>query len=339
MKMEEINLFEEINNIIKDYNDNISIDKICKLYNKKENDIKIILKEHENLLTRSVRTKWWPNVYQLHIILNDYKNNVPLKITATKFGIEQTTLSRMLKSIISKKREGQLKNVDIKHNYFSSIDTEEKAYWLGILITDGNIYKNKISLGMKLSDIDHIKKFKAEIGNKSKLYLRKNQPFVSTEFHSAKMVRDLLKLGITERKSLTIAPPVLKEDLQRHFWRGVIDGDGSLIKFSRICKKFNKSGTKEYQRYEVAISLVGSFGTCSGFLSWANKVLGITKCQKLHKVKNIYQITYNAIMYVEKLCKILYENSTISLDRKLIKSKEIIEFINTCNIKPTKTII
>src|SRR5438270_57920 len=39
---------------------------------------------------------------------------------------------------------------------------------------------------------------------------------------------DLVKLGITERKSLTLTPPIIPKRLIRHFVRGYFDGDGSV---------------------------------------------------------------------------------------------------------------
>ena len=45
---------------------------------------------------------------------------------------------------------------------FESIDTEEKAYWLGFLYADGSISStnNTIELSLKSSDINHLIKFK-----------------------------------------------------------------------------------------------------------------------------------------------------------------------------------
>ena len=44
---------------------------------------------------------------------------------------------------------------------FETIDTEEKAYWLGFMYADGYIGASRYSVGINLSlkDIDHLKKF------------------------------------------------------------------------------------------------------------------------------------------------------------------------------------
>lgn len=44
------------------------------------------------------------------------------------------------------------------------------------------------------------------------------------------MVGDLIKLGITPRKSHTLQYPKLPKQFERHFMRGLLDGDGSIKK-------------------------------------------------------------------------------------------------------------
>ena len=48
-------------------------------------------------------------------------------------------------------------------HYFDSIDTEEKAYWLGFLFADGAItqynHSYDIELSLKIDDKEHVEKF------------------------------------------------------------------------------------------------------------------------------------------------------------------------------------
>ena len=60
----------------------------------------------------------------------------------------------------------KIKNLEFRVNYdvhvFDTIDSEEKAYWLGFLMADGYVRSDSNVIGIELSyvDIDHMKKFK-----------------------------------------------------------------------------------------------------------------------------------------------------------------------------------
>ena len=59
---------------------------------------------------------------------------------------------------------------NVLHN-FETIDTEEKAYWLGFLYADGSVSSNedKIELGLAEQDMHHIEKFRDFIGINNKI--------------------------------------------------------------------------------------------------------------------------------------------------------------------------
>ena len=52
-----------------------------------------------------------------------------------------------------------------QENFFEIIDTQEKAYWLGFLFADGNVYKKRNSYYIKLSvcDKEVVERFKQDI--------------------------------------------------------------------------------------------------------------------------------------------------------------------------------
>ena len=45
---------------------------------------------------------------------------------------------------------------------FDTIDTEEKAYWLGFMYADGYVQNNgnSVELSLKGSDVEHLEKFR-----------------------------------------------------------------------------------------------------------------------------------------------------------------------------------
>ena len=145
-------------------------------------------------------------------------------------------------SIRSLQESKNLSKIKVNDYYFSSINSEHKAYWLGFLYADGNISKrkNEITLTLKKSDYKHLQKFidDLEIQKSVSFYTIKSGKFKGKEscsvgFSSNIMKQDLILYGCTPNKSLTLEFPnkaIFKDpDLIRHFIRGYFDGDGSVF--------------------------------------------------------------------------------------------------------------
>lgn len=136
----------------------------------------------------------------------------------------------------------------INSHVFNFVDNEEKAYWLGMLMTDGWIHKAKpaqethseryqIGLSLKMSEWDVLEKFKKFVGSQREIQIKTNQlqsgeyrDYGSLIIESKIMFNDLQRYGVVERKSSNTKPnlTLIPRELQRHFWRGCYDGDGGL---------------------------------------------------------------------------------------------------------------
>ena len=203
----------------------------------------------------------------------------------------------------------------LNENYFQYIDTEDKAYWLGFILADGNIYENKLSIGLSIKDKNHLVKFKQSINSGHKIGTHtitrdngKIQIFSTLSFRSDKLRDDLFRLGITPQKSLTVTPPNISINLQHHFWRGCIDGDGTIFT--------GGLGNGPY------VCVRGSFNTCVCFSEWLKQNLGFIK--NPYKIPSLYKITITGRLQVIKLLNLLYEDATIFLDRKKDKAVKLL---------------
>lgn len=113
------------------------------------------------------------------------------------------------------------------------------AYVLGLLFTDGNLYKKKTNSYMvQLQSTDEEICTTAErvVKSKNKIYKRpsnheKNwKAAYSWYCHDNRFTDILLNFGIVERKSTVIQFPNIDNKILSHFVRGCIDGDGSILK-------------------------------------------------------------------------------------------------------------
>ena len=169
-----------------------------------------------------------------------------------KVGCEETIQKVVRKYGIA--RKAGHKNL-INHSYFKNIDTPEKAYFLGLLLTDGNVHYDKrkenrqpsIQIALKGEDIDILEKFKQELQTDNKISVYTGDGRFECVFivHSLEMAQDLEKYDIKPRKTFLInkMPEVPKQYI-RDLIRGIFDGDGTVYVLTKDKKlRFGFYGT------------------------------------------------------------------------------------------------
>jgi hypothetical protein len=198
---------------------------------------------------------------------------------------------------------------EFNRNAFNEIKTEQDAYWLGFLLADGYVYeapRYTLTLKLGLIDKNHLIKFAKYMGEKNPgdaikydvggSYSHDNKVcYIS--FTSRTLVDNLVKHGITQRKSGHEIPIDFdREDLQRAYVRGMIDGDGCL--------------------YRGRIKYVGSYESCLYIKNYFGKMLHYqSNCSYIWEYGSIYSFQCNQRAVLDALTYI-YENSSIYLDRK-----------------------
>lgn len=149
---------------------------------------------------------------------------------ARRIGCHPTTVAKAMKSLGRMPPKRTAADVD----FFEVINTEEKAYWLGFIVADGNVWRDMLTVRLGIVDIGHLEKLKAALGSEMKIQVRRNKgaktDHCSFKLSSKKIVSDLAQLGVIPDKCHATYAPLsnIPSDLHRHFWRGVVDGDGWL---------------------------------------------------------------------------------------------------------------
>lgn len=204
----------------------------------------------------------------------------------------------------------------VDRNYFQSIDTEEKAYWLGFLTADGCLtQQHHVFLTLGEIDYNHLLKYKNSIKSDAKItYIKAKLPKMpnpewSINIYDKHFGSNLLQYGITPNKSLTLTPYLntIPKKLLSHYWRGVFDGDGSLF----------------FAGNKWTMNLVGSFEVTTQFSNFIH-MCG-HRSLKPRKTKNIYTISYSGNPNAKAVANILYSNSNIYLDRKYEKAQIVMD--------------
>lgn len=261
-------------------------------------------------------------------IVKLYKEGSSSIILSKKFGVHFSTVLNIVKrnNIQIRKMRDAKKIYHYDENFFENIDTEEKAYWVGFILADGclsirNNYKKDLSIGLK--DKGHLQKFVSSINgnNKIRTYTWKRRQYEAISIRCPKIIEDLLNLGMTPRKSLIAKVPPIREELSSHFWRGVVDGDGSMgIYINR----------KRYNHKSFALSLVGSNAVISEFIRYIQNNTGIILVANSSRRIFVAKTTNASAI---RIIKLLYENATMFMDRKFKLAKHMIkEWQSSSNI-------
>lgn len=224
-------------------------------------------------------------------------------------------------------REKSLKFRCNEH-YFDIIDTEHKAYWLGLLAADGYIRDSApLGFGISLQEQDKyiLEALKQDIKFTGEIKTYTTKPGSSYKMttycrlliSSPYLREQLIHLGIASHKTTILQFPTINQvptSLMRHYIRGYVDGNGSIT----------HSGTTLLDRPNLKIC-----GTIE-FLTGMQKFLGINhkiNIKKDQKQRNINSgnITIGGKKELISILKLLYQNCSISLKRKRDKAIMIVE--------------
>lgn len=237
-----------------------------------------------------------------------------------EFGVCYATILRRLRSHSIKIRKRSPSNFNIKHTFFDNINSEQKAYILGLLYADGNVYKRTVSLPLAVTDKDIVTKVNKILGGKLNFRERsklnpKWQDVYTMRIYSQYMADSLKKVGCIPTKSLILQFPTEEQvptGQMRHFLRGVVDGDGCILK---------NNGSFQY------VKITSSKSFCYGLKEWYVTNFGyepkVYPLEKDHPEK-VHDIRWNAISGREFL-NWIYTDATLYMERKYKQWEELLQ--------------
>lgn len=199
------------------------------------------------------------------------EENVSLREIEKRTGRGRASLSRMLERLGIKTTVGNhYHKYTFDTKFFETIDTPEKAYWLGFLYADGSIEskdtlrygEQSFKLQLQEQDKEILEKFNLDL--KSTYPIRYDNSHTNRQVilapRNQKTVDDLIRLGCVERKSLILKFPTEEQvprKFIRDFIRGYFDGDGSISEYNGEWH-INFVGTQDFIRSLYDIIKIGS---------------------------------------------------------------------------------
>ena len=189
----------------------------------------------------------------------------------------------------------------LNHYVFDKI-TNESAYALGLIVTDGSVDKTGYRVSYHSKDDELIQIMR-------KIFTLNGSSFTSKagtqlRFNSKYMVDTLKNYGVYPNKTFTVKMPILSNSFYSHFFRGVFDGDGTIAMNKGSLDIRITSGSKDF---------------LSGIQKYLFQKLNI-KTSISSAGKKCYLLRISGKKNAIPFCKYIYKNSTgLRLNRKYIR--------------------
>lgn len=245
-------------------------------------------------------------------IIEFYKSQpMSLKSVGEKFNLSSPTISKILKDV-PRYSKASIFNPNMKEDYFDNIDTEEKAYFLGLLISDGNVFtdgtgrQHSISITLDSGDEYILNRFREALGANTSV-TRDGRGCSQIAIRSNKIAKALEKYGVVPRKSyITYLPLNISNEMFPHLIRGIFDGDGSI------------QAHQHKTRFLHAISFCGSHKLMQDIVDYIQKRLTLMGSINVYDYKDreLSDFKLQRVQDIYTFGEWMYKDATIFLKRK-----------------------
>lgn len=257
------------------------------------------------------------NAEVAELIVADYRRGKSTHELVGIYGGNRRTLSRYLKraSVPMRTALERQHRIPCREDAFANAECDaEAAYWVGMLMADGCVsetnHSTYVILTLGVRDEKHVESFRSFLNSQHKILHAQESRSGDVlrgatrnyRVASKRMATDLARYGIVPRKSKTAEVIILESN--RHFWRGVVDGDGSL--------GWNTRKNPAHSARPV-LQVVGSERLMRQFETFARFVTGTRAVA--HRAHGCWGFSLSSGAAIEMI-SYLYTNCTIALQRK-----------------------
>lgn len=256
-------------------------------------------------------------------IVKDYLDGINNKELCQKYSKSRGYIQKVLikNDITLRKGCDVSKKYKINENYFDVINSSNKAYILGFIFSDGNIFNNTVKINLIKSDSEilydignkifldgniqiHEIKGETKVWKNGKKYFSK--PQTALILTRKNIVTSLKKNGLTPKKTFTIRFPDIDTIFYKDFIRGYFDGDGCFY----ISKKYKNNNRINITSNTLFINKLSKI---------IENILNIDCKIKESNIKNIDRLNIYGNIKVKKFLDWIYDDAQLKLKRKYNK--------------------
>lgn len=269
----------------------------------------------------------------------EYSNGSALLALAKKYRIGLTTVKKIITDSGGSIKKSVKARDGFNNEAFKDFNQEIQAYIYGFTLGDGclhfRMYKDTLNksivFGVNPKDREVLETIKGYLKSENKVSER---TFVSSQtgkthstctfsFTDNAVIERLEAEGLSPRKSGVEKLPSDVLSNNRHFWRGLVDADGSL--------SFTKGNS-------AILNLVGSLELVNGLAAFVKKSIDVTMKISKHSKSNVFYASVTGDN-ARKIAKLLYDKSAYHLNRKKQRAEIMQQDLDTpkvrvCTAKP-----
>lgn len=297
--------FELENKIIEIYNSGKSMKQIG-------NDFHISNTTVFNVLKRNnIKTRTKGGIYKINDtnVIELYKAGNSSSDIAKKYNVTHNTIINILEKN-NIKRDNIYHNINLISDYFHKIDSYDKAYFLGFLITDGSVFGNLVKLEIFEEDKYILETFANKTNNSNIIYKNKSRPHCAFCVKRKEWVDDLKQYGVIPNKTFKTFLPNLSHEMMPHLIRGLIDGDGWIT----------------YKSH--AIGFCGNYDLVLQLRDFLVNELNVYNVSIVKHI-NIYQVSWANKKDIIKICNYIYQDKQDCYLIRKFKNFQNIIYVNT----------
>jgi transposase-like protein len=243
-------------------------------------------------------------------VVSMYQNGKTCAEIAEKYGCSNGVIYRIIRksSVEMRSPSVEARKYTVNHNAFNKLDASTE-YWLGFIMADGCISENSgsdsLSVCLARCDEGHLKKFLNFLESDYHIcqYVgTKGSDLSSVTITSQKICDKLRGYGIKPRKTGREKAESVELLNSRHFWRGCVDGDGSIV-----------------TTQSTVIQLTCSKDLCKQFRAYINSKIDDASPSFYRKGNGIEGSGWQVAIYgdhAKKLISHLYNETDVYLSRK-----------------------
>jgi hypothetical protein len=250
------------------------VDRIVTLRRDKQMTLQAIAREvgyssaavRHRLIERGIDTKRNDPIdaAKQRLIVKMYEGSKTCEEIGAEFGVTGGAIEYWLKKMGVARRSPSewLRKYTLNEEAFDDLGPEA-LYWLGFIYADGSIVSNErkrcVRVEVQERDHEHLERLLTFVGSDMQPYksARRGKGYSTVVLNSAHMVERLGQYGIRPGKS---ARSERLDDVfanSRDFWRGMVDGDGSIMyhphrKAYRCYLLANEHEIEQFREYVLA---------------------------------------------------------------------------------------